>query len=430
MNYKLKNLYIMKLTITVATLFLIFNVVVSQEVNQWRGTERTGIFPEKDLLKTWPEAGPELLWSLENLPKGYASMSSSDGIIYTTGLVDSTDVCIAVDITGKIKWQTAYGLAWNQSFPESRCTPTIDGNNLYVSSGLGEIACIDKNSGSIIWRINAKEKFEGKCGDWGYAESLIVFDDKVYFTPAGKKTTIVALNKNNGKTIWQSESLDDYTAYVSPLLVKIGNKDVIINVLANNLVGIDAENGKILFCKDYASISNEKSVSFWEGGPFTNTNTPLYENYHIYVTSGYDHVGVMFKISEGLSNLSVKWIDETLDVHHGGIVKVGQYIYGANWVNNSTGNWCCIDWKTGEKKWDQKWHSKGSIISADGMLYIYDEKQGNVGLLEPNPEEFNLISSFKIPPGKGPHWSHPVIYKGILYIRHTDVLMAFDIKLK
>jgi outer membrane protein assembly factor BamB len=127
----------------------------------------------------------------------------------------------------------------------------------------------------------------------------------------------------------------------------------------------------------------------------------------------------------------VVWTDKVLDVHHGGVVLVNGYIYGSNWLNNSTGNWCCIDWKTGKKMWEQKWNCKGSIISAEGMLYIYDERSGNVGLLKANPEKFDLVSSFKVSLGNaGPFWAHPVIHNGILYLRHSNALMAYDIKEK
>ena len=87
------------------------------------------------------------------------------------------------------------------------------------------------------------------------------------------------------------------------------------------------------------------------------------------------------------------------------------YIYGANWLNNANGNWSCIDWNTGEKMWEEEWNCKGSVISAEGMLYIYDEKRGNVGLLDATSEKFDLVSSFHITQGdSGPFWAHPVIH--------------------
>jgi len=77
---------------------------------------------------------------------------------------------------------------------------------------------------------------------------------------------------------------------------------------------------------------------------------------------------------------------------------------------------------------EQEWNCKGSIISADNLFYCYEEKGGNLALVEPSVEEFKIISSFQIMDGKGPHWAHPVIKNGVLYVRHGEVLMAFNIK--
>jgi len=80
--------------------------------------------------------------------------------------------------------------------------------------------------------------------------------------------------------------------------------------------------------------------------------------------------------------------------------------------------------------YEQHWKCKGSIISAEGMLYIYDKKNGFVGLVRANPEEFDLISGFKVDQGSVPYWAHPVIHNGNLFIRHGNALMVYDIKEK
>ena len=398
------------------------------EQAQWRGPERDGIYHETGLLTQWPENGPELLWSVEELLPGFSSVSVANNMVYFTGIKDSMDYVIAIDINGNKKWEVPYGKAWNSSFPNSRCTPTVENDKLYVTSGLGDVACLNAITGEIIWKVEASKNFEGEFGGWGISESPLLVDNKLIFCPGGKKTTMVALDKNTGETIWQTESLNDYPGYASPILANINNIEVIINVMANNLIGVNADNGNMLFHTDYASISNEVSMAFWDGGPYTNTNNPIYKDHHVYLTSGYDHVGVMFKLSEDLSKAEVKWIDTTLDVHHGGAVLVDGFIYGANWISNRDGNWCCIDWETGKTKYDTKWETKGSIIYADGMLYCYEERNGNIALVKANPEKFDIVSSFKIPLGQGPNWSHPTIKNGVLYIRHMDALMAYNIK--
>ena len=109
--------------------------------------------------------------------------------------------------------------------------------------------------------------------------------------------------------------------------------------------------------------------------------TPLYNEGMVYVTGGYDTGGMMVRIADNGNDASVVWKDSILDNHHGGVVLVNGYIYGSNWLNNNKGNWCCIEWKTGKKMWEESWNCKGSIISAEGMLYIYDERNGNIGLV-------------------------------------------------
>ncbi len=417
-----------KILIVLAIVPILFQCNNSTEISQWRGENRDGIYHETNLLKEWPEDGPELLWSAEELPTGFSTVSIGNDLVYSTGLRDSVDLLFAVSTEGKIKWEVPIGKGWTQSFPPSRCTPIVENDKVYATSGTGHIGCFNALTGEKIWLFNASEKFKGTFGSWGIAESPLIVDDKIIFTPCGNQTTMIALDKNTGETIWETESLNDNPGYASPILAVINDTKVIINVLASNLIGVNANNGKILFHKDYASISNEVSVAFWDGGPFTNTNNPIYKDYNIYLTSGYDHVGVMFDLSKDLSQIEVKWIDTTLDVHHGGAVLVDGYIYGSNWINNRKGDWCCIDWNTGKTKYVTEWETKGSIIYADGMLYCYDEAKGNIALVEADANEFKVISSFKVPLGTGPHWSHPVIHNGILYIRHMDALMAFNIK--
>ncbi len=421
----------MKKVIVVIILSILFiSNLNSQVVSDWRGIGRTGVYNETGLLEKWSEEGPKMLWSLEEIPKGYSSVAVVKGMVYFTGIKDSTDYLLAVDKTGKMKWETAIGGAWTNSFPNSRSTPVIEKGKIYVSSGKGDIACINAKTGKIIWSLKASQKFNGPYGVWGISESLLIVDDKVIFTPGGKETTMVAFNKKNGELIWKSESINDTAAYVSPLLVKEGNKKLIISVLYRNLIVVDADNGKILCKHDYSATDSEKSFEVWSGSPFINTNTPVYKDRHIYITSGYNHVGAMFKLSDDYKSLKKVWTDSVLDVHHGGVVLVDNYLYGSNWTNNRNGNWCCIDWKTGEKKYETKWETKGSIIYNDGMLYCYDERKGNIALVKATPKEFKIISSFTVPKGKGPHWSHLVIKNGVLYVRHEDALMAYDIKKK
>jgi outer membrane protein assembly factor BamB len=399
--------------------------IAAQAISEWRAVNRTGVSSETGLLKLWPENGPELLWTNLELPKGNSSVSFSVNSIFLTGVRDSTDMLVALDTLGKIKWQTPIGRAWTESFSESRSTPTVEGNRIYTASGMGDLACVDAKSGQIIWSYKASEIHKGTYGKWGIAESLLLDGDKIFFTPGGPETMTIALDKNSGNLIWKSESLDDNPAYVSPILINYSGKRLIINVSASYIFAVNPSDGAIVWKFKHLDVNDKLPA----GGKTIKCVTPVYHDGKIFVTGGYDHGGMMLELTEGGNNVKLTWTDFTMDVHHGGVVLVNGYIYGANWLNNGDGKWCCLDWNTGKKMYEEHWNCKGSIISAENMLYIYDEKRGNVGLVRATPEKFDLVSSFKITQGSsGPFWAHPVIHNGKLYIRHGNALMAYNIK--
>ena len=399
----------------------------AQKINEWRPENRTGVSGEKGLLKLWPADGPTLLWTTEELTSGFSQPSFGTNTIYITGLKDDQEILYALSMDGKIMWQTKMGRAWTSASPESRTTPTVEGNRVYTCSGLGDLACIDGTNGKVIWTCKASEVYKGTYGKWGIAESLLIDGNKIYYSPGGPETMTIALDKSNGDLIWKSASLNDKPGYVSPILVSYSGKKMLINSSMGHFYAVDVSNGEILWKVEH-EMSVDPNLRRFE---FIKCTTPLYKDGLAYETGGYDTGGMMVRIGSDCKSVKVLWKDQVLDNHHGGVVLVDGYIYGSNWINNNTGNWCCIDWNTGKKMWEEKWNCKGSIISAEGMLYIYDERNGNVGLLKVNPQKFDLVSSFRVSQGKtGPFWAHPVIHNGILYLRHTNALMAYDIKAK
>lgn len=407
------------ISIIILSTFSLIQSALSQTFSEFRGEGRTGVYYEAGLLRKWPEKGPEMLWSVTGLPKGNSSVAVGDRKFYITGTRDSIEVLVALDRKGNKLWETPYGRAWTKLFPESRCTPTIDEDRIYVTSGVLDAACIDAISGKIIWSVKVNEKFEGSFGTYGKAESPVVWDNMVFFTPGGNKTTMVALDKFTGETIWASESLKETSRYVSPLFIDRNGNNLIVGMTEHYIIGVSAKDGKILWKFDYGAyaVKNENE----------HANTPIFWDGSIFVCSGYDHPSVMLKLSEDGSSVSLMWSEKVMDTHHGGVVRVGPYIYGSNWESNNKGKWVCLDWYTGKTMYETDWINKGQIIAADEMLYCYEEKTGIFALVKATPEKFEVVSSFKIPLGTGPHWSHPVISNGNLYVRHMDALMVFDI---
>ncbi len=388
---------------------------------QWRGVNRDGKYPDTSLLKSWPEQGPRLILKKEDMGNGYSTPVCYEGAVYISGRRDSLDVITRLDLEGNIAWETVFGKAWNQSFPETRSTPTIENDRLYIMGGLGTVVCMETGTGKILWEVNTHQEYEGEFHRWGMAESLLLTDRAVISSPVGEQTAVVALDKRDGSLIWKTESQGGARSYASPLLINHKGQEMILVTSSKDLMAVDPADGTFIWTYDVVTGNS---------GPRNrrnNTNTPLFHEGAVFFTSGYDADAVMLQLSPDGQKVDLKWREGTLDTHHGGVVLVDGYLYGSNWINNGNGNWVCQEWETGKVMYEEKWHNKGSIIYADGLLYLYEEKKGHVGLVEPSPDGFKLVSSFKVDGGSGPYWAHMSIYDRKLFVRHGKVLFVYDI---
>ena len=400
--------------------------IFAQSAVGWRGENRDGIYNETGLLKSWPEEGPELLWSVSDAGKGYSSPVISGGKVFVTGLNEDGDKeqFSAYNLNGEKLYQIEFGNAWNASYPDSRTTPAVFGDKAYVIGGMGEVVCVDVNSGKILWSVNGAEKFGKQAGNWGTCESPLVFDNKVIYSPGGNQTTLVALNALNGETIWQSRALNDTSSYVSPLLIRHKEKKQIIGFTAYSMYGINPDNGEIQW------QFSDWDFDFKDGMDGICINTPLFKDGKLFVSNAYDMQSFMFELNDDLTAIQLLWRNQDMGIHMGGMVVFDGIIYGTNKKKSEAGKWVAIDWNTGETKYNTQWEGKekGVIIMTDGMLYCYDERRGTIALVKPNPDRFEIVGEFRVIHGDGPHWAHPAIDNGILYIRHGNALMAYKIK--
>ncbi len=386
---------------------------------QWRGPNRDGIFPDTQLLKEWPAEGPEILFSTEGIGKGYSSTVATENMIFATGTKDSTEYLTALDYTGKIIWQKPYGRSWNKSFPEARCTPTVEDNRVYVHTGMDKVSCFNAKSGEEIWSVDLHEKYQSSWDMFGVSESPLIVDNMLITTPAGETTTVIALDKMNGELVWKSESIGAKRSNMAPIAINHCGKKYFITCTQTHVLGVDIDNGKILWTYLYNLLdkNGENSTIL--------ANTPVYQDSCLWISNGWDAKSVMLEITPDGQSVSEKFSDQTFDNQNHGVVVVDDFVYGSNFTGRNSGKWVCMNWKTGEITWIADFHNKGPILSADGMLYCYEEKRGNMALVKADPKEFKVISSFQVKEGKGPHWARPSIYFGKLLVRHGDVLIAY-----
>ncbi|HIJ51933.1 MAG TPA: PQQ-binding-like beta-propeller repeat protein [Planctomycetes bacterium] len=383
---------------------------------QFHGPNRDNISTEKGLLKKWPEEGPELLWRSQGLGHGYSTVSIAAGMIYTAGNIEKETVVTALNMDGKVLWQVENGKSWTRDLPGTRGTPTIDGDRLYHESPLGEVVCLKAKTGKKIWGLNILDKFKSKNITWALSESLLVDGDNLICCPGGPQSCMVALNKNTGAVVWKADSTGERAGYATPIVVEYKGLRIIITLTLKGMIGVNADTGELLWHVKHVSYADE------------NVFTPIFHNGQVFIsTIKAGSVKWKINVKDGKASVEELWRSNQLDNHHGGGLLIDGYIYSSSCIYNGP-KWICLDWETGEKKYVEKGIGKGSLTYADGMLYMLSENRA-VGLVRPNPDRYELISSFEIPKGgKGNSWAHPVVCGGRFYIRHGDFLYAYNVR--
>ncbi|MDD4225729.1 MAG: PQQ-binding-like beta-propeller repeat protein [Mariniphaga sp.] len=398
----------------ISFIFIVFvaGILFAQTPTRWRGPNGNGIYEETGLLKSWPESGPEMVWHYDDLGEGHASPVMANGMIYLSGMVDQVGYIYILDMDGELKLKFPYGDEFTESYPGSRSSPVLVGDLLYIYSGLGALSCMDAKTGELKWRKHVFSDFDGKNITWGVTETVVVDGDVVYVTPGGKKNNVVALNRFDGSLIWSSEGKGDLSAYCTPLLVELPARKVLVTMTADNIVGLDAKDGTMLW--------SHPQTNRWQ----VHANTPIYHDGGLFCFSGYGQGGVKLELNADGSQVEKAWFSDKLDSRIGGMVLVDGYLYGSGDNNRQ---FRCVDWKSGEEKYAVTDIGKGVTIYADGMLYCYSDR-GELGMAEASPNGFNLVSKIRVELGSGQHWSHPVIHGGRLYLRHGNTLIAYKIK--
>lgn len=394
---------------------------------QFRGPRRDGLSTDTGLLKQWPREGPKLLWTAKGAGRGYASVAISGGRLYTMGDDEKDEyvVCFA-EKNGQLLWKTKIDAAWSYESPErqsSRCTPTLDGELLYTLSAHGKLVCLESATGQERWHKNLKELggYKPKRDRWGYSESPLIDGDKVVCTPGGAKVTMLALNKRTGEPIWKAVVPNDRGAgHASIVVSEIGKTRVYVQTTGGGALGVRASDGKVLW-----TYPIEETVAVCP--------TPIVRGDLVFFTSGYKLGGALLRQAAtpdgSIAIKEVYPINTNLKNKHGGVLLVGDFLYGAS--DDQAILWCA-ELMTGKVRWKERGTGKNSLCmtAADGLFYVrYGD--GRMVLAKVTPESpggYKEISFFKIPnSGSRPSWSYPVVTGGKLFLREEDHILCYDI---
>jgi outer membrane protein assembly factor BamB len=317
-----------------------------------------------------------------------------------------------------------------------RTTPTVDGDQVFAMGGEGDLVCVKKGSGEVVWKKNLKNDLSGQLQPpsiWGYSESPLVDGDQVVCTPGGKDGTLAALDRKTGEVRWRSKELTDAAAYSSLVVAEFGGVRQYVVMTGDSTAGVAAKDGSVLW-------RHERKAKV------AAIPTPIVTKNSVFVTSGYDAGCELIKVAaKGKEFEATKeYSNFSLVNHHGGVVLLDGHLYGHSEGRRSKPGpgeeaaWVCMDLATGKSDWRSDKFPKGSVVYADQRLYCYSELDGAVVLVEASPKAWVEHGKFKIPKlstlprpknqMKGNIWTHPVVADGKLYLRDQELIYCYDVK--
>lgn len=440
------------------------SIVHAQDWPQFLGPERNGTSPQKNLLRTWPESGPEVLWSVD-LGIGYGGPVVKDGKVYLLDRDDKTgDTMRCFDLeTGEELWSFGYEAPGSVMFPGSRSVPAVDGNFVYSCGPYGDLYCIDIQTHKPVWNTNIWTGFGGDPGNaggdggggfaphgnfpiWAISQCPLVYGDLLIVASQAPEAGVVAYNKFNGEIAWKTPNLGNET-YVSPTVIKIDGNDHIVMVISSTnpigrrdlpqtlgrVVGIEPQTGKILWSYDKwkCHISVPPAV---DAG-----------NNKILVVGGYELGATMLKVEKqpgGTYAAMELFTTEEFGDQTKPPLLIDGYFYAQFGTNNRRDGLTCMN-MNGEIMWKTKRDpdfNKGSMIYADGLILATDGAK-KLYLIEPDPTGFKPVASAEIlgEPKKqadgiaarfgGPtqNWAPIALAEGRLLIRDQNQMLCLKI---
>jgi outer membrane protein assembly factor BamB len=310
-------------------------------------------------------------------------------------------------------WDAPHGQRFSNDRGDGpRGTPTVDGTRVYAFGASGDLTALEAASGKVAWTVNVIRDFGGQNITWGLSESPLIVGDRIIVSPGGPGSSVVALNKADGKLIWKTEA--DRAGYSSAVLHELGGISEAIVFTGQRALGVNIANGRVLW--SYDRVANRVA----------NIATPIVRGDHVFLSSDYGTGAALLRLTAAGGGITAQEVYFTREMrnHHASSVLVGDHLYGF-----SSAILTAMRFDTGEVAWRDRSVGKGSLVHADDRLYLFSER-GVVALAEANPEAYKEHGRFSLETGSLPTWSHPVVSNGKLFLRDQDTIYAYDVRAK
>jgi outer membrane protein assembly factor BamB len=377
---------------------------------RYRGPKGDGVSHETGLLKTWPAGGPRVLWRAK-LGTGYSGMAVMNGRLFTLFGSGGKELAVAFDAaTGKELWRAQLGPDRQDGMGGGpRATPTVDGELVYVIGAEAKLAALEAATGKVRWRADLVAQQGARVPQWGVSTSPVVEGGLLLVNAGGDGgRSLLGLDKLTGKVVWAAES--DVPGYSTPLVLDLAGTRQAIFFAGTSLISVSPQTGKRFW-----------SVP-WETSYDVNAAMPVFiPPDRVFISSGYDTGGQLLRVvaKGGQPAAEPVWRNKVMNNHFNSSVYVAGHLYG---FDDSTLK--CIEPVTGAERWKQRGFGKGSLLVADGHLWVLSDR-GELALVELGPGGYREKARAQVLEGKT--WTVPTLAGKRLYVRSESELVALDV---
>lgn len=417
------------------TLFIAALSISAAQANDWPrflGTSGNATSPETGLLKSFPDSGPETLWTA-SLESGFGGAAIFGDKVYLVDRVEQEkDMLLCLNFSdGKEQWRFESPSEGEPSFPGSRSVPTVEDDAVYFLGTFGEVFRINRKTGKADWKVKLGDRYpDADTPKWGYAQNTLVVGDVLIVMPFGEKTGIAGWDKKTGKELWKSKGIGN--THSSPVVMNFGGQEQVVLLTTGDNGGLhayDPKSGKELWHTDL--YANRIPITI---------PTQVDEN-RIFVTGGYGGGSKMLSIKKAGDSYEIGelWSSKKgSQVHPPFIIDNHLYMLANENDNHKTktrrakGGLTCFT-LDGEELWntgDEPFMGRGASLLADGIMIIQDGENGVLRLVDPSPKGYrelakaNVFDADLTERKDLKYWSPIALSRGKLILRGQDKLIC------
>lgn len=399
-------------TCRILILLMLFSgqVAAAEEWPHWLGPHSDGISSEKALTTTWPASGLRKVWTVA-VGHGFSSPIGVDGRVYLFHSKDGREYLTSFDAaTGHVVWEQSDEGEWDEAYPGTRATPTIEGAYIYTYGGRGDLTARMQATGLLVWRVNVLKQVGAELLHWGAASSPLIVGNLIYVQTGRGGPIAAAVNKETGALVWKSDVIGN-AGYAAPVLIDVDGTRQLILAAEQQVVALNPDTGQKIWALPFHM------------GLDVDAMTPVYRDGRLLVSAYYG--GGSMQLSLGRHGPAVVWSTKQLSSRINPAIYDRGYLY-----MNSEGRLKCVDWKTGDILWTADLKElalgvAGSLVRV-GNKAITLSDHGTLSLIDATPTGMRKLSEFRATKG-GMIFVVPLLYRNRIYVRGEWDLTAWEI---